>query len=113
MQAQFHSGSPVMLNHVAAADIAAGDVLIVGETCRIAHNPIESGELGALAAGGGVYLVACIDTAGIADGTKVYWDDTANGVTKDMTAGGAPFGFAVEDGTVGNLFLCQHAPEVS
>lgn len=113
MQAQFHSGSPVMVNHTPNAAVTAGDVLIIGETCRIAHTDIAADELGALAAGGGVYEVTCLDTAGIENGTKVYWDDVGNGVTKDMTSGGAPFGFAVEDGVVGGVFLCQHAPEVS
>jgi predicted RecA/RadA family phage recombinase len=103
----------VMVNHTPGSAVTAGDVLVIGETCRIAHTDIAADELGALAAGGGVYLVDCIDTAGISNGTKVYWDDVSNGVTKDITAGGAPFGFAVEAGTVGNAFLCQHAPEVS
>lgn len=113
MQAQFHSGDPVMVNHTPASAITAGDVVIVGETCRIAHTDIAADELGALAAGGGVYEVTCGDAAGISNGTKVYWDDVANAVTKDITAGGAPFGFAVEDGVYNGQFLCQHAPEVS
>lgn len=113
MQAQFVSGNPIMVDHTPVAAVAAGDVLVVGETCRIAHLPIAAGELGALAAGGGVYEVGCLDGDGIENGTKVYWDDVNNGVTKEITAGGAPFGFAVEDGTYNGTFNCQHAPEVS
>lgn len=113
MQAKFVSGTPETINGVASGDIAAGDVLIVGETTRIAILPVEDGELGAFAAGGGLYLCTCLDTAGITNGTKIYWDNANDGVTKDATAGGAPFGFAGEDGTVGELMLCHHNPAVS
>lgn len=112
MHAKYHSGAYNTVDGVPDADVAAGDVLVIGETCRIAHLPIASGELGAFADGGGLYYVECLDTAGIANGTRVYWDDANDGVTKDPTSGGSTFGFAAEAGVVGELFLCRHNPSI-
>ncbi len=110
MHAKYHSGNYNTVDGIAGGDIAAGDVIVISETCRIAHLPIAAGELGAFADGGGLYYVECLDTAGIVNGSRVYWDDANDGVSKDPTSGGATFGYAAEDGTVGNLFLCRHVP---
>lgn len=107
MEATYRYGPAQPIPHTAGADIAAGQVLIVGETLRIAHSPIDNGEFGTLYCGGGVYEVT--PAANIAIGIHVYWDNSAKKVT---ATGGANlyFGIAVEalvQDVVGNV---QHLP---
>lgn len=86
MQAKFISGEPRMVPHTpSGADVAAGQVVAIGDGVFIAHRKIVDGELGALAAFGGVYEV----TAGeaIAQGKKVYWDDSGDKVVETATTG--------------------------
>lgn len=66
------------------ADIAAGEVVVVGNVIQIAHLDIEDGVLGALAVGGGVYRVPKATGGGsaIAAGKRVYWDNTNNVATE-------------------------------
>lgn len=85
MKATFAHGRPLMVDHTATAAIAAGDVLKIGASIRIAHSDIPNGERGALAAGGGVYDIEKATGAGIVDGGLVYWDDTAKKVTATAT----------------------------
>lgn len=96
----FRHGDPVMIDYTpAAGDVDAGDVILLGNTtgltCVIAHRDIENTVLGAVAAGGGVYDVVNLDNA--ADGTKVYWDNSAKKVTTTST-NNAQFGMIVSDG---------------
>ncbi|MEW4566119.1 DUF2190 family protein [Bremerella sp. JC770] len=76
MEARLVHGSPIMADHTPAADVSAGDVIVLADTIRIAHRDITAGELGAAATRGGIYETP--KTAGgstaIADGKKVYWD---------------------------------------
>lgn len=86
MQAKFISGEPRMVPYTpSGADVAAGQVVVIGDGAFIAHRKIADGTLGSLAALGGVYEV----TAGeaIAEGKKVYWDDSANKVVETATTG--------------------------
>ncbi len=80
--ATFRHGKPVMIDHTPESAISAGDVVMVQDEPRIAHKDIAAGELGALAAGGGVYDVdkAAVE---IADGVTLYWDESAEKVTTD------------------------------
>ncbi|MHC2067626.1 capsid cement protein [Bremerella sp. T1] len=82
-EAKFDSGDPLMVDHVPAAAVAAGEVVVLADTVRIAHRAIAAGEKGALAACGGTYVVpkAAGGSTAIADGKKVYWDDANNRVT--------------------------------
>lgn len=96
----FRHGDPVMIDYTpAAGDIAAGQVVLAGNTtgltCLVNHVPIANTILGAMAAGGGVYDVVNLDNA--ADYAKVWWDDSANKVTTTST-NNALFGFIVKDG---------------
>lgn len=83
MEATFVHGSPLMTDYTPVADVAAGAVIVLADTVRIAHRDIAANQLGALAAHGGVYEVP--KTAGggtaIADGVAVYWDDANNVIT--------------------------------
>src|SRR5688500_6023879 len=57
MQARFVHGRVSTVNHTPDADVSAGAVIVEGSTCYIAHRSIAAGELGAVAARGGVYDV--------------------------------------------------------
>lgn len=109
-QAIFRHGKPTMVDYTAGGNIAAGDVIVTNDTPRIAHHDIANGDLGALAAGGGVYEV--VGDAAIAADTAVYWDDSTNKVTED-DGGNKFFGFTVtacadDDETC----LVRHDPQV-
>lgn len=62
------------------ADVAAGDVVVVGDIPMIATRPILDGELGGLNARGGVYH--CKGDAVIAAGKRVYWNNATGKVTE-------------------------------
>lgn len=92
------------------ADVAAGQVVVVGNMPMIATELIPDGQLGALNAHGGVY--ECLGNAVITAGKTVYWDDATNEVTE--TAGALKkIGFTVSacagDGLPVNVF---HQPAV-
>lgn len=93
MEAQLHHGSPLMVDHTPGADVAAGEVVVVGDGCRIAHADIPADRLGALAIRGGVYRVPKSTAAGsaIAAGKSVYWDATNNVQTTNAAAGANKF----------------------
>lgn len=80
MQAQLLSGKPIMVDYTAAADIAAGEVVVVNNSLLIAHEPIANGATGSLAAGGGVYTLTFggTNTIAVSNGNLVRWDDTGN-----------------------------------
>lgn len=93
-QAKFKHGRPLMVDYTPSGAVAAGDVIIIGQHPRIAHNIIAASALGALAAGGGVYtMTKAASDGGILAGQRVFWDDTNNVVTKTET--GLHLGFAV------------------
>lgn len=105
MDAEFRHGNPLMIDYTADADIAVGEVVVIGSiaanttgegfTCGVAHLAIANGALGSLAAGGGVYDVINLNNA--ANGAKVYWDNTNKKVTTTST-NNAQFGFVVSGG---------------
>jgi Uncharacterized conserved protein (DUF2190) len=114
-QARFHHGEYVAIDYTPTSAVAAGDVVVLnvaaGITCGIAHLNIAANALGALATGGGVYEVKNINNA--ANWTKVYWDNTADGVTT-TAAGNAVFGAIVSGGGGGANSQCyaKHEPFV-
>lgn len=86
MEAVFKHGEPLMCKYTpAAADVAVGAVVVVGDAPCICHTAIATGKLGALAVVGGVYTMT--GDGQLAAGENVYWDDTNNKVSK--TAVGA------------------------
>ena len=96
----FRHGDPVMIDYTpASGDLSAGDVVLLGNTtglaCGIAHKDITNNELGALAAGGGVYDVVNLNNA--ADYATVYWDSSTSKVTT-VSTNMALFGYIVADG---------------
>jgi predicted RecA/RadA family phage recombinase len=113
MEAQFWQGDPTMVNYTPEADIDAGEVVITNDTCRIAHRDIKAGELGALAAGGGIYKMTCMDAAGIGEDTIVGFDDVTRRVTAEITAAARPLGVTVSAASgAGQEILVRHDPAV-
>ena len=55
LQAAFFHGEPQMIDYTPSADIAAGEVKVIGNVPAIAHIPIANGVPGAVAIGGGIY----------------------------------------------------------
>lgn len=79
-QAEFLFGDALeTMEYTPGADVAAGDVVIVGDIVGIAIRGIPSGELGTLVIHGGNWTVT--GDAIIAQGTVVYWNDSTNKVT--------------------------------
>lgn len=102
----FRCGDVTKIDHVPDADVAAGDVIVIGELTCIAHLDIKAGELGALTVDGGIYAEAkkVSGTAFVA-GDRLYWSGTA--VTKSAS-GNKQIGFATaaaaSSATVCDLF---------
>lgn len=102
-EAQIKHGEPRAIDHLAAADIASGEVVIINNTVLlgIATQPIANGELGSLQVKDGVYEVK-VATANTSKGAKVWWDNSANAVTTTST-NNTPFGFIVDDVADGSV----------
>ena len=92
--ATFQHGNPLMIDHTPASAVSAGDVITVdaaGLATAVAHRDIAAGELGAVAAFGGVYDMTA--TVALTKGDKVYFAaDEVN-----LTNTNPLFGYAVED----------------
>lgn len=115
-EATFRHGEPLMVDYTpAAGDIAAGQVVLAGNTtgltCLVAHVPIANGVQGAMASGGGVY--DCLNLNNAANYAKVWWDDTNNKVTT-VSTNNALFGFVTANGGGGANTNCRvrHFPFV-
>jgi predicted RecA/RadA family phage recombinase len=109
-EAQYLTGDPLMVEHTPGSAVAAGDVVVVGNTPRIAHRPIPANEPGALAAGGGVYLCKAQAGSDVGAGVKVFWDNTNNVVSTTAT-GNLAFGFTVAAITKATYGAVVHQPD--
>ncbi len=96
-------GDPTFQDYTPSANVAAGDVVLLGNTgglsCGIAHMPIANAVLGALAIGGGIYDVVGIGN--YAAWTKVWWDAANSKVTTTCTTN-ALFGYTLAQMTAAN-----------
>jgi predicted RecA/RadA family phage recombinase len=78
-------------------------------TAAVRSDGVSDGALGALAAGGGVYLCAKEAPLVIAVGDKVYWDAVNNNIDKTNT--NKPFGFATKAAASADTTVeCIHWP---
>lgn len=113
MQAQFYQGTPLMLDYTPSGAVNAGDVVVIGGRPYVAHTDIAANQLGAVSAGGGVYV--CTAAGNYAPGTKVYWNDSTNKIT--TAVGSHPhFGWIVpssDPAADGDPVIVQHAPDGS
>ena len=77
------------VDFVPAADVAVGDVVVVGELVGIAQNAVKAGETGAMAVTGVYELPKAVGAgAALAAGVKVNWDATNKVVTTAAGGGG-------------------------
>lgn len=113
-KASYRHGRPNTVDYTAAANIVAGDVILLGNTagvtCGIAHRDIANTEKSELSIGGGFYAVKV--ASNYAAWTKVYWDNT-NSVLTTTSTNMATFGYTVEASAAANAVVeCFHWPLV-
>jgi predicted RecA/RadA family phage recombinase len=105
-KANFRHGDPLMIDYIAGANVAAGDIVLLGNTaglCNgVAHKDIANGDKGALAAGGGVYWVKV--ASNYAAWTKLYWDAT-NTVLTSTSTNMSQFGYNIEAAAAANAVI--------
>ena len=114
----FIKGSVDQMDYVPSADVAAGQVILVGNVPCISNVPQFSfnaslpGRMIALARRGGFYLVAA--AGAIPAGSRVWWDNTAKQVTL-VEAGNKFFGITgnVASVNAGDLIPVEHQPTAS
>jgi predicted RecA/RadA family phage recombinase len=73
-KAVFVQGDPLMVDYTPNADVAAGDVVDLGNCVGVAHHPILAGRTGAISVDGGVYDFLKFAGEAIALWAPVYWD---------------------------------------
>lgn len=99
MDVTFKKGDPRMVDYTPAANVAAGEVKVVGNIPMISHlvggftyDSSRPTRMMALAVQGGIY--SCTGDAAIGVGKLVYWNDTDNKVT-ETRGSNKTFGFTV------------------
>lgn len=112
----YRIGYPIMAPYTpSGAAVSAGDVVVAGDVPHVAHSDIADGELGALAARGGVYEGPA--DGAINPGVKVYWDEATSKYTVTAAAGAnTHFGFTSPDSSAavdGDLIEVVHDPDGS
>lgn len=96
-EAIFRSGNPIMVEYTpSGSDVDAGQVVVINGYPFIAHRDIADGELGALAAGGGVYDFLKDGTSGpaMAVGEGAAWIEADN-LASDVLTGNVHLGVVV------------------
>ena len=90
-----HNGE--YLDHIPAADLPVGSVVVISDAVAIANRPIPAGSLGSLAMGG-VFEVPRAPGALIAQGKRLFWDPTAQRAGIDgALLGVLPMGIAAAE----------------
>lgn len=73
-KAVFVHGDPIMLDYTPVADVAAGDIVDLGNCVGIAHRAIPAGTMGAISVGPGVYDFLKFTGEAVALWAPAYWD---------------------------------------
>ena len=98
------------IDYTPAADVAAGDIVILGKLVGVAKLDIASGELGALALTG-VYEAAKASGTAFAAGALVAWNPATKQAVAGGTSGATNIGHAVAAADAASAFvhvrLCQ------
>ena len=105
-QVTFIHGTPTKIEYTpSGGNVTAGDVLLIGTVTAntagtgalavIADRDITNNTLGSVCVGGAVYAVTNLNN--VANGAKVYWEDTNNKVTS-VSTNNAKFGYVVYGG---------------
>lgn len=85
------------LDHIPAADLPVGAVVVIGDSIAIAQRPIPAGSLGSLAMEG-VFEVPRAPGALIPQGKRLFWDPTAQRAGIDGALPGLlPMGIAAAE----------------
>jgi predicted RecA/RadA family phage recombinase len=98
VEARFVKGDTVKyIRHTPAADVAAGEIVVIEGIPYVAHHAITANTLGNLAAEGGEYELLKDGTSGpdIAQGESVAWIEGSNLAT-DVITGNVHFGTCTE-----------------
>lgn len=74
-----YSAAGYYFDHTPSAAVAAGAVVLLGDTVTVAHMPIAANALGAVAVGG-VWSIAKAAGA-VSQGVTLYWDAANSVVT--------------------------------
>ena len=82
------------IDHTPMADVAAGDMVVLGKLVGVAKLDIKAGELGALALAG-VYEVTKNSGVAFAAGMEVGWNPTDRKAVAAGAAGSVKIGHAV------------------
>ncbi|MEE9609539.1 MAG: DUF2190 family protein [Myxococcota bacterium] len=75
-----------MVEHIAAAAITAGDVVLIAGGVGIAQDTVASGKLVTVAIGGQLQATPVIAAQAWTLGAKIYWDATPGEFTNVATA---------------------------
>ena len=98
------------IDHTPMADVAAGDMVVLGKLVGVAKLDIKAGELGALALTG-VYEVAKAEGVAFAQGTEVGWSASEKKAVAVGASGSVKLGHAVALTGASDAFvyvrLCQ------
>ena len=74
------------IDYTPGAEVAAGDVLVIGDLVAVSERPIAAGKLGALAVEGLRSFPKAVDAStALAQGTIVYWDAALQVATADSS----------------------------
>jgi len=112
MEVTYVRGGYLSVNHTPSADVAAGDVIVIGDKPYVAHQDIAADALGAVAAGGGTYNGPA--AGNYAPGDAVYWNaSTSKFVNAAATGAHTHFGYITPDSdpaSDGDIIEVEHAP---
>ena len=109
-EATFWHGNPHYVDHTPGSAVAAGQVIVAGDSVYVAHVDIAANEKAAVAAFGGSYKVTA--DGALSGGVQVYWDNGAKKVTA-TAAGNERFGFVHPDSSSaadGDMIYVTHDP---
>lgn len=100
-KANYRGGNVIMTDNLPVSAVAAGDVIVIGGNCRVAHRPSTLAADGvtynqmALSIGYGIYDVvkSAVASVSFADGDNVYWNAGTSLAT--ATSSDTWMGFAI------------------
>lgn len=108
-QADFHQGDPIMVDHTPGSNVTGGSVVVVGDSPLVAHRDIAANKQGALAAGGGIYIMTAVEA--IPAGVDVYWVAASGKVDDSPATGDKHFGRSVTASSAdGDKIYVLHDP---
>lgn len=84
-----------VIDYTAGANIASGQVVLMGARIGVALKAIANGETGPVRITG-VFKIAKLSTDNMAQGTPLYWDNTNSRLTT-TASGNTLAGFATAD----------------